>query len=572
MRKQPLSLKRSAFVRLLAITFAAVLLFYGIGLYLNFMGVQNVRGGLLDAMEAEAQYIAGELERETTNLQVFLQELASESSLLRYAFAHSALSDYQRVEHMKSIANQLLRIKRVSSLVETASVHLPGVGKTISADDTDGTLSREAWEQFSRYTEILPLHEQEWNHQIHVLYTKWERQKPLFIIALGISPTRLLSRLALMRSSDTAAMLFIREDGSLFAETEGASELNQCFLDGQREYTYQGVSYFMTEAEIPSLNLKLRCFNAMDAVMTPVLRYHLWFLGLTLLAGLLLVVCLLYYRIYILHPLNQIFESVRRAETTGRFMIDHQNEDFDDIYAHFTAMVEKIESLAGRIYEEQFRAQRAELRQLQMQINPHFIFNTLFMVYRMAQADGNEEIARVCLNLSNYYRYITKMPEHDVLLKDEIAHIQQYLEIQKIRFAPRLTVDMDTLPAALENEEIPPLMLQPIVENAFVHGLKEKMSDGHVEIRYQFSDVWYRVTVRDNGGQMDEQTVAELNRQLQCGEMETGSALQNLNRRMELRYGKEYELKLESYQNGLQVSVTFPRKERKTDAIAAGRG
>ena len=76
------------------------------------------------------------------------------------------------------------------------------------------------------------------------------------------------------------------------------------------------------------------------------------------------------------------------------------------------------------------------------------------------------------------------------------------------------------------------------------------------------AETWFRVTVSDNSGQMTEEAVSELNRRLKCGEMEESSALQNLSRRMELRYGQEYELKLESHHNGLRVSVTFPRKER----------
>jgi len=206
-----------------------------------------------------------------------------------------------------------------------------------------------------------------------------------------------------------------------------------------------------------------------------------------------------------------------------------------------------------------------------MQINPHFFYNTLFMVYRMAQADGNEEIARVCLNLSNYYRYITKVPEHDVPLKDEVAHIQQYLEIQTIRFSPRLQVEIDELPQEIAHEELPPLILQPIVENAFVHGMKNKVSGGHVEIRYAYDESCYSVTVCDNSGQMDEESVHMLASQLQQGSLEGGSALQNLSRRMELRYGKPYTPRLESHNNGLRVTVTFPRKERGQHAVDADR-
>ena len=563
MRKQPLSLKRSAFVRLLVITFAAVLLFYAIGMYLNFMGINKVREDLQAAMDTEARYIAGEIEREVENLTVFQQELASDDQLLRYTIAHGILSDYQRVEHIKSISNQLLRIKRFSPLVETAMVHLPVLYKTIAADKTIyDSLHLDAWEQFSRYRGKVPIHTLEWNGQMYLLYNRRERKEPLYIIEIGISSEKLMSRLAEMSSNQDTAMLLLREDETVFASTEGGIDLNDHVAKVGREYHYNGDPYLMAEAALPSLHLHLRCFSPMTSVMEPLYQHNQWVWVLTLLAGILLTVYLLYYRLYILQPLNTIFESMRRAEKTGRFLIDHGNAEFDDIYAQFTGMVEKIESLAGRVYEEQFRAQRAELRQLQMQINPHFFYNTLFMVYRMAQAEGNEEIAQVCLNLSNYYRYITKMPEHDVKLGHEISHIHHYLEIQKIRFSARLTVEMDELPPELENEEIPPLMLQPIVENAFVHGMKDKTSGGYVAIRYEYGDTWYRVIVSDNSGHMNDEAVCELDRRLRCGEMAESSALQNLRRRMELRYGKEYELKLESHQNGLRVSVTFPRKER----------
>ena len=571
MRKQPISLKRSAFIRLLLITVAVVLVFYAIGLYLNSTSIDNVRNGLQDALNMEAQYIAGEIDREIDNLVVFQQELASDDLLLRYVVANGILSDYQRLELVKNISNQLWRITRFSSIVETARVHFAKLDKTIAADkNIYDTLDRKAWASFSAYAGPLPFHVLEWDRQIFLLYTKTERRAPTFIIEVGISPQKLLEKLSLMRSNDTVAILLVHEDGTPFVGTQGAAELNGGLVKAKKEYRYQGSAYLVAEANLPALHLKLRCFSSMNAAMEPMLRHNMWLWGLTLLAGLLLVVYLAYYRMYILHPLNTIFESVRRAEKTGQFTIGRPNADFDDIYAQFNGMVEKIEDLAKRVYEERFRAQRAELRQLQMQINPHFFYNTLFMVYRMAQAEGNDDIARVCLDLSNYYRYITKMPEHDVPLKDEVAHIRQYLDIQSIRFAPRITIRMDDLPAEIENEKIPPLMLQPVVENAFVHGMKHCTSGGLVEMHYQYTDAWYRVIVYDNGGSMDEAAVEELNRRLKCGDMEDGSALQNLRRRMELRNDGKSELRLESYQQGLRVSITFPRGEGKRDAVSAG--
>lgn len=571
MRQQPISLKRSVFIRLLVITVAFVLLFYTIGLYLNSMAVRNVRDGLQVALDKEAQYIAGELERELNNLIVFQQELASDTDLQRYSITHSVLSSYQRIEYIKLISNQLWRITRFSPLVETARVHLKQLDRTIAADrDVYSELDESAWARFSMYAGVSPFHVDEWNGQLYLLYTKTERKEPSYIIEVGISPQRLLSRLSSMRSTNAMAMLLVHDDGSPFTATPEALELTGRLLRKGDKYLADDAEYLVSSAELPLLSMKLLCCIPVNTTMQPLLRHSLWVWGLTLLAGALLAVYLLYYRLYILKPLNTIFESVRRAEETGRFLIDEQNTDFDDIYAQFTAMVERLERMAGRVYEEQFRAQRAELLQLQMQINPHFFYNTLFMVYRMAQNEGCDDIAQICLNLSNYYRYITKTPGHDVPLKDEVDHIRQYLDIQRIRFSPRITIHMDELPAELENEKIPPLMLQPIVENAFVHGVKNRTSGGYVEVHYQYTDTWYRVIVYDNGGNMDEEAVAELNRRLKCGELEAGSALQNLARRMELRQDTKYELQLESYHHGLRVSVTFPRQEECINAVIAG--
>ena len=196
------------------------------------------------------------------------------------------------------------------------------------------------------------------------------------------------------------------------------------------------------------------------------------------------------------------------------------------------------------------------------QINPHFFYNTLFMVYRMAQQDGNEDIARLSLNLSRYYRYITTIPEHDVPLRDEVNHIRQYLEIQGMRFSPRVRVHMNELPEEIAQENIPPLILQPVVENAFVHGVKNKQSGGVVEVSFIMEQDRFGVTVYDNGGTMDAENVRRLDERMRAGELAEGSALYNLYRRMELLYGDHYELKLESFADGLSVTILFPRTGR----------
>ena len=558
MRKQPPTLRRRVFIRLLIITMAVVLLFYSIGLYLNSVGIANVRSDLQSANDAETRYIASQIQREVVNLTAFTQELGSDKALLRYSIGSGTMSDYQRIENVKMLSDKLLRIKRFSDLVESARIYLPQIKRVIV---TDRIIYNDMEEnEWARVNEIMAGRlqaMQEIDGDMNLLVAKYQRRNPMFVLQVSLSSRRLLEQVRQMASDANAELMLTRADGSQLVGTEEAAHL-RAIWETQDGHSARE-KFVGSSAYIQSLDLTLWCFSPSEAAMQPILRHRLWIWGLTLLAAGLLGAYLLYYRFSILRPINTLFESVHRAAETGEFHIDESDADFDDVYAQFNNMVARIESLAGQVYEERFRAQQAELRQLQMQINPHFFYNTLFMVYRMAQAEGSDTIAQISLNLSNYYRYITKLPEHDVPLRDEVKHIGNYLEIQGIRFAPRVAVHMDELPDEIADERIPPLILQPIVENAFVHGVKNKTSGGLVQVSFQMDEQRFGVSVHDNGGAMDEANVRELDKRMRAGELPEGSALYNLYRRMELSYGPKYELRMESVDQGLTISILFPR-------------
>lgn len=197
-----------------------------------------------------------------------------------------------------------------------------------------------------------------------------------------------------------------------------------------------------------------------------------------------------------------------------------------------------------------------------MQIDPHFLYNSMYLIYRIARAEGNTSIANLSANLSNYYRYITKMPEQIVYLRDEIEHVMNYMEIQRIRFEPRIHIHAQPLPEEIAQERIPSLIIQPIVENAFQHGVKDKASGGLVSLRYVCKEDYFQVIVADNSGKMDEEKVAQLWARIQSDETPDGSALRNLYRRLQLYESGDQSLELKCVDNGLTMILTFSRKKR----------
>ena len=573
MGAQSFRLHRSAVTRMLVITMLAVLIFYAMGLYLNYMGLRTANENLEQTLQADVQYITGEIRQEIVNLNLLEQEVAGNQKLLRLIVAGDVLSDYQRVECITDVSNQLFRLKRFSGLVDSARVFLPGTDRAILADQTiyddvteaDRALLRAA--AASPDATALP-HE----GGIELTFSR-AYGEGLLLVALGVQPENLLEALKSMSRDDGTELFILREDDALAAATTEAIEPAAGPLAAPVWRRVGRDTCIFAEGEIPQLGVRVQCCRRVNSVLVPFTRHRLWVWILTLVTAGLLVAYVLYFGKAVYHPLNTIYKAMGEMEGPGDFEINEPGNEFQDIYTQFQYMVHRLEHLAGQVYEERYRAKEAELIQLQTQINPHFFYNTLFLIYRMARDEGNEEIAELSGHLSRFYRYITKSPNQTVALRDEVEHISNYLEIQRIRFQPRISIEVEPLPDAIAGEQIPSLIVQPLVENAFTHGVKDAAWKARVCLRYEYGDDWFRVIVADNGGRMTEAKVEEIRRMLEESDQPGGSALSNLKRRMELRYGEGYGLALACVDDGLTASVTFPRgKEATDDAVAADRG
>ncbi len=190
-----------------------------------------------------------------------------------------------------------------------------------------------------------------------------------------------------------------------------------------------------------------------------------------MIAAVMLVLYLLFLQNSIVKPIQQFIKAMRkiRAGDLSVRMADNKLVEFLSLKETFNGMAQQIEHLKIDIYEEQIRTQRAELKHLQAQIHPHFFMNSLNIVYQLAQIKDYEVIQNMALHLVRYFRYTTRTQVSTITIKEEIEHIYHYLSIQKYRFPETLAFDFEVDPA-VELAEVPPLTIQPLVENAMVHG------------------------------------------------------------------------------------------------------
>ena len=233
----------------------------------------------------------------------------------------------------------------------------------------------------------------------------------------------------------------------------------------------------------------------------------------------------------------------------------------------YNRMIVKIQQLLIRQQQLLKKQAAAEYQALQMQITPHFLYNSLDSINCLAQIKREPEISAMVRGLAHIFQYNMKFDSGDILLKDEIAHVKNYCILQAINYQDRFSVSYD-IPPDMMNRHVIKFMLQPLVENAIVHGMKKTDANGHIEILASEDDDFLTITVKDNGEGMTDIEAEDLRKELALsrtgadGNINISShiGLGNVNRRLGYYYGNRAEIRFETAEHrGMAVYILIPR-------------
>lgn len=264
-------------------------------------------------------------------------------------------------------------------------------------------------------------------------------------------------------------------------------------------------------------------------------------------------------------PIRQLRDSMSMVEK-GKFdkanvAVTTQNE-IGSLSKSFNVMTERIHTLMEQNVYEQRQKRKSEMKALQAQINPHFLYNTLDSIIWMSEAGRNEEVVLMTSALAKLLRQSISNDKEQVRIAEEIEYVRSYLIIQKMRYKDKLEYSIDVVPEIMEVKIIK-FVLQPLVENAIYHGLKYKEKRGNLSIRgYERGGKVY-ITISDDGGGMSETQLLHVFDETNKEHKSSGVGVPNVQKRLQLHYGPDYGLSYISREGvGTVVTVTVPLEAR----------
>jgi two-component system sensor histidine kinase YesM len=271
--------------------------------------------------------------------------------------------------------------------------------------------------------------------------------------------------------------------------------------------------------------------------------------------------------------INTLLREMHKASKGDFDIIDNfkGDDELSEVFSDLKVMIQSIKQMDAQMYEAKLQEemlknqqQKMEFKMLASQINPHFLYNTLETIRMMAFTEGNRDVANAIKLLGKSLHYVLENTgTSSTTLKKELDYIQTYLSIQKLRFNERVNYTLN-IPEHMDLEEyqILPLLLQPIVENAILHGLELTEDNGQIYIDVKTKDdEFLQIYIFDNGLGMteDELTALTTSIQIQNKSKTSSIGLYNINQRIKLFYGDHYGMEINSRPNeGTLVSLTLP--------------
>jgi two-component system, sensor histidine kinase YesM len=565
---------KSTFTYLTLTFLLALLPLCAVGGYVFTQGLTSVTDEIAQSTQAQAAFFLSNLESDVERIHNLQAECLNDTNLQRLLLRHEIMDAYDYIDSINQLIYRLLSIKSSSAYITNVSIHSKALNKTISSNSLLDPLNED---HFSNIRVDGSINGAQFVNYNGTLYLSTLRKNQIYrpmmenLVEIELDMSKLSRAIEQFNTMDGSGSFLVGLSGefSLAASKEQnllqpADFIGDLHLLGDTGQGYTNVNnaeYFYTYVKSTYLDAILLRYFPKNELFTPAHNLMTWIMLLLLL--LLVVVVGFWFSTYrlIQKPLAELmrgFQIVQSGDFKVRIHTQYPNE-FQYLCTRFNEMTSNLSSLINQVYKQKIMNQQAELKQLQSQINPHFLYNSFFLINTMARLQ-DDNLLPFTHHLGEYFQYITRNASPYVTLYEEVEHTRTYANIQRMRFTKRLDIAFEPCPPAYAQMKVPRLMLQPILENTFNYVVEKQQTQGIVRVSYVPAGEMLMIIVEDNGRMLTDEKLLQMQEMLLSDtfeDMETTGMI-NIHRRIRLIYGTENSIGLtleRSALGGLKVSL-----------------
>jgi Predicted signal transduction protein with a C-terminal ATPase domain len=576
---------KSIFSRLTATFLFALIPIYILGTSIYSGGRVAIREELSKSMTSQVKYYMDNFEKDIERAGILLYALINDNDLNRLASAYEAMDTAEATAAINRVREKLKSIKDINIYIKDTRVHILSLEKTISAINSLEKIQIDEYDELKKLHSISNSKIIYWQGRLffcylYPVYSGDISRKPLYMFVMELDNNELEDALGQFNNYEDGSALLFSLDSDYTAESGGLDTstinnlrgLTQAKIKVKETGTFvtenNGKQYIAIYSKSEYFDLAMAWYIPLNEFYKPLFKYQIWFLIFSFVS-LLIVFAYSFSTLKVIHrPLTNLVSSFKKVENgdLNEKVLYRRDDEFGYLYTHFNTMVENLKVLIEQVYKQKIMTQHAELKQLQLQINPHFLYNSLFALKSMILKGDYEKAEQFVDNLANYFKYITRNAADDIMLKEETEYAGIYSQIQETRFRNRIRVEFGEIPENCKSFIVPRLIMQPIIENAFKHGLKDKLSEGLIRVEFHETSDKLCIFIEDNGNGIDETGLEMLAKKLnnEGNDIEC-TGLINIHRRIRMKYGPESGLSISQGEFGglrVEMRISFIKDDK----------
>ena len=506
-------------------------------------------------------------------IQSYIKKLETTSTSLTQQTDVLAYAENPSQDQVKGIKDLFLTMLKADQDLK-AVVLVSKSGQVISTDEslqmkTSSDMMAEDWYQKAIHQGAMPVltparkSDSQWLISVTQELVN-ENGANLGVLRLDISYETLASYLSQLQLGKQGFAFIVNEHHEFVYHPEHSVYSSSSEMEAMRPYIETGQGYtgdhqsYVSQEKIAGTDWTVLGVSSLEELKR-VRGQILWTLFGASFLSLLACLCLVWFGLKRwIAPLKNLRETMLEVGSGAQNLRAKEAgaRELRELTQQFNAMLDQVDQLMADVRKQEETTRQYELQALSSQINPHFLYNTLDTIIWMAEFQDSQRVVKVTKSLATYFRLALNQGKDLICLSDEINHVRQYLFIQKQRYGDILDYDIKENPE-FDKLVLPKLVLQPLVENALYHGIKEKDGKGHIKLSVEKEEATLVMIIEDDG--VGFQVAEEASQtQLKRG----GVGLKNVDQRLKLHFGDRYQMEIDSRpQLGTQVRIYIRAQE-----------